>query len=88
VQTEPRRKRLLAAALLVAFPLISGLFFALVAAAAALPAGAGHALVVGAIVGGAMFAANALALCLAVSAAQGQAPQMLQRAELREARAS
>jgi hypothetical protein len=53
---------------LIICPLISGLFFGLVATLLRLVSGdAGHAFEVGALAGAAIFAANALALCIVVS---------------------
>jgi hypothetical protein len=66
-----RRSRLVAAGL-IAFPMISGLFFGLMSAVLVLPSGGlGRAIAVGALVGGVMFAANAAALCIVQSSAWG-----------------
>jgi hypothetical protein len=68
-----RRSRLVAAGL-IAFPMISGLFFGLLSAGLVLPIGGlGCAIAVGALVGGALFAANAAALCIVQSSAWDEA---------------
>jgi len=66
--------RLFAAAL-IAFPMISGVFFGALSAALVLPIGGlGQAGAVGALVGGFMFAVNAAALCMVQSSARDAAP--------------
>jgi hypothetical protein len=65
---EVARNRRLVASGLIAFPMISGLFFGLLGAVLVLPIGGlGRAIAVGALVGGVMFAANAAALCIVQS---------------------
>jgi hypothetical protein len=74
IGSSTRRDRLVAAGFVVC-PLISGLFFGLVSTLLVLPsAGIGHALEVGAAVGGAMFAANAAALCVVQATRAAGAP--------------
>jgi hypothetical protein len=75
IGSSTRRDRLAAAGLILC-PLISGLFFGAVSILLVLAtSGIGHALVVGAGVGGAMFAANAAALCIVqATRANGPAP--------------
>jgi hypothetical protein len=61
------RRTRLAAAFLVICPLISGGFFGIVAALLVHWSGSDRALGAGALVGGAMFVANAVALCVVQS---------------------
>ena len=62
--TRLRRRRLVASGLVVC-PLVSGVFFGLVAALLILRSGdQGRAIAVGLLVGGVMFASNAVALCI------------------------
>jgi hypothetical protein len=75
VGSSARRDRLAAAGLILC-PLISGLFFGVVSTLLVLPSsGIGHALEVGAAVGGAMFAANAAALCIVQATRAADAPR-------------
>ena len=63
--TRLRRTRLLVASGLVVSPVISGVFFGAVAALLVLRGGSlGRATEIGALVGGVMFASNAIALCI------------------------
>jgi hypothetical protein len=62
-----RREVVLGVVCLVACPLISALFFGLVAMALAYAAGRGSTVALGSIVGGVAFVANALAICLTAS---------------------
>jgi hypothetical protein len=76
---------------IVIWPLVSGAFFGLVATVLALRGGgAGRAIAIGALVGGAMFAANAIAVSVAQAAARTHAPKRPQSDPQRrtEARAS
>jgi ABC-type uncharacterized transport system permease subunit len=89
-RTTRHRRRLVAAGIVVC-PLISGVFFGLIAALLVIRNGdRGRAFEIGLLVGGAMFAANAIALCVLHSAARaGTTPKPSPRAEARnEARAS
>jgi hypothetical protein len=64
---------------MVVCPMISGLFFGLVAALLVFRSGGiGHASAVGALVGGFMFASNAAALCIVQSTARGGAASQAQ----------
>jgi hypothetical protein len=65
------QRRVIVASTLVICPVISGLFFGLIAALLVLQSGGvGRASAVGALVGGVMFASNAVALCIVHSAAR------------------
>ena len=67
---EAARHSRLVALCLIAFPMISGLFFGLMSGALVLHIGGlGRAIAVGALVGGTIFAANAAALCIVQSSA-------------------
>jgi hypothetical protein len=71
-----RGRRLPVARVLIAFPVISGLFFAALSTALVLPiGGAGRATEVGMLVGGIMFTANAAALCIVQSSAWDVEPR-------------
>jgi hypothetical protein len=66
-----RTRRRLVASTVVVSPLISGVFFGLVAALLTLRSGSGiQAIEFGGLVGGVMFASNAVALCFVSSAAR------------------
>ena len=71
-----RRRRLVASGVVIC-PLISGLFFGLVATSLVLRSDEGRAGEIGALVGGAVFALTAVALCLVhVSARAETGPEM------------
>ena len=61
---------------IVVCPMISGLFFGLIAAALVLPGGgAGRAFGVGALTAGVMFTSSALALCIVMTASREAPPR-------------
>jgi hypothetical protein len=80
-----QRRRLIAFGVVV-WPLISGLFFGLIAALLVLRNGdPDRALEIGVLVGGAMFAANAVVLCVLHSASRGvTTPKSTSRAKDRD----
>lgn len=70
----PRTRRRLVASGVIVCPMISGLFFGIIATLLVFRSGnIGRASEVGALVGGVMFASNAIALCIVLSTAQGAA---------------
>jgi hypothetical protein len=80
-----RRRRLIVVGL-VTCPLISGLFFGLIAALLVLRGGSvDRATEVGLLVGGVMFASNAVALCIVHTTAQAEMPPPVRSASSRRA---
>jgi hypothetical protein len=79
-----QRRRLIASGIVIC-PLISGVFFGLIAALLVLRNGdSGRAIAIGVLVGGAMFASNAIALCVVHTAARPHAtPKPSPRAQER-----
>ncbi len=76
---ERRGQRALMARAMVAFPMISGVFFGILSAALVRPLGGlGRATEVGMLVGGVMFTANAAALCIVTASAWDEEPQPAQ----------
>ena len=68
-----RHDRYLGLACLIACPAITGLFVGLIAIVSASPTGGVHAISVGARVGAAAFAVNALAICFTAAAIHASA---------------